>query len=40
MGEKYKVDAWTTEKLAERLPFPSEAAEALAFKLEVPCASQ
>jgi ERCC4-related helicase len=35
MGEKYKVDLRTTEKLAERLPFPESAASALALHLEV-----
>jgi hypothetical protein len=35
MGEKYKVDLKTTERLAERLPFPEAAASALALHLEV-----
>jgi superfamily II DNA/RNA helicase len=35
MGEKYKVDLKTTDKLAERLPFPEKAAASLAFRLEV-----
>ena len=35
MGERYNVDARSTDKLAERLPFPEEAARALAFKLAV-----
>jgi len=35
MGEKYKVDAFTTDKYAERVPLPSELADELAFKLEV-----
>ena len=35
MGEKYKVDAKTTEKLAERISFPEHAADALAFDLSV-----
>lgn len=35
MGENYRVDAWTTDKLAERVPFPLSAAAALAFRLEV-----
>jgi superfamily II DNA/RNA helicase len=35
MGEKYKVDLRTTDKLAERLPFPESAAANLAFRLEV-----
>lgn len=35
MGERYKVDARSTDKLSERLPFPEEAARALAFRLAV-----
>lgn len=35
MGEDYKVDARTTEKLAERIPFPESAANELAFQLGV-----
>lgn len=35
MGEQYKVDARTTEKLANRVPFPASAAAELAFRLEV-----
>lgn len=35
MGENYKVDAHTTEKLAERVPLPEAAAIELAFRLEV-----
>jgi len=35
MGENYKVDARTTEKLAERLPFPEEAASELIFRLHI-----
>jgi hypothetical protein len=35
MGEKYKVDARTTEKLAERVPFPESAARGLIFNLSV-----
>jgi hypothetical protein len=35
MGEDYKVDAVTTEKLANRISFPVEAASELAFKLNV-----
>lgn len=35
MGEKYKVDARTVEKLARRIPFPEAAAQELAFRLEV-----
>ncbi len=33
MGEDYKVDARTTERLAERVPFPEAAANELAFQL-------
>ncbi len=33
MGEDYKVDVRTTEKLASRIPFPEEAARELAFDL-------
>jgi hypothetical protein len=35
MGEKFKVDARTTEKLAQRIPLPASAARELAFRLEV-----
>jgi ERCC4-related helicase len=35
MGENYKVDAFNTDKLAERILFPIEAAEELSFKLSV-----
>ena len=35
MGEEYQIDARTTDKLSERLPFPEEAAQALAFDLSV-----
>lgn len=35
MGEKYKLDAKTTERLASRVPFPEEAAEALMFNLAI-----
>ena len=35
MGEDYKVDARTTEKLANRIPFPASAANELAFQLSV-----
>lgn len=35
MGEQYKVDARSTDKLAERIRLPLAAAEALAFRLEV-----
>ena len=35
MGEHYKVDLRTTDKLAERIPFPAEAAAELAFQLGV-----
>ena len=35
MGEKFKVDARTTEKLARRVPLPATVAQELAFRLEV-----
>jgi len=36
MGDKVKIDsAFETEKMAERVPFPNEAAEALMLNLEV-----
>ena len=35
MGEKYQTDERTTDKLAERVPFPESAARALAFDLAV-----
>ena len=35
MGEKYSLDESATEKLAERIPFPQEAARALQFDLSV-----
>ena len=35
MGEDYKVDVRTTEKLANRIPFPANAANELAFELNV-----
>ena len=35
MGEKYTVDEASTEKIAERLPFPEAAAKSLAFNLSV-----
>jgi hypothetical protein len=35
MGEKYQVDEATTEKLAERIAFPEQAARELAFDLSV-----
>ena len=35
MGEKYQLDEGTTEKLAERIPFPEQAARELAFDLSV-----
>ncbi|WP_286763343.1 MULTISPECIES: DEAD/DEAH box helicase [Rhodopirellula] len=34
MGEDYKIDSATTEKLAARVPFPASAANELAFQLE------
>lgn len=36
MGEQFKVDARTTEKLAHRVPLPASLAQELAFRLEVP----
>jgi superfamily II DNA/RNA helicase len=39
MGESYKVDLRTTEKLAARIPLPESAAAALAFRLDVPQAA-
>lgn len=35
MGEKYKLDAVTTEAQANRVPFPESAAQELMFNLEV-----
>jgi hypothetical protein len=35
MGEKFKVDVSTTDKLAERIPLPESAAQELIFRLEV-----
>jgi hypothetical protein len=35
MGEEYKIDLRTTEKLASRVPFPASAAAQLAFDLSV-----
>jgi len=35
MGEDYKVDARTTERLSNRIPFPETAARRLAFRLKV-----
>jgi len=35
MGEKFKIDSLTTEKLAARLPLPEEAALELALNLDV-----
>jgi hypothetical protein len=34
MGEKFKVDARTTDKLAQRVPLPAKLAQDLAFRLE------
>ncbi len=34
MGEDYRVDVRTTDKIAERIPFPLGAAQELAFRLE------
>ena len=35
MGEKYTIDAQTTDKLAERIPIPNALAEELSFKVHV-----
>ncbi len=35
MGEKYRTDVRTTDKMAERLPFPEEAAISLALNLNI-----
>ena len=35
MGEDYKIDPKTTDRLAERIPLPESAARDLAFRLEV-----
>ncbi len=35
MGDKYKVDAASTDKYAQRIPLPNELAEELSFHLEV-----
>jgi superfamily II DNA/RNA helicase len=35
MGEKFRVDACTTDKIAERIPMPKNLADDLAFRLEV-----
>ena len=35
MGESFKVDARTTDRLAERIPLPASVASELAFRLEV-----
>ncbi len=35
MGEKYKVDAKTTEKLAQRIPFPEIASKTLSFDFSI-----
>lgn len=35
MGEKYRVDARTTDKLARRVPLPASVAKELALRLEV-----
>jgi superfamily II DNA or RNA helicase len=39
MGEKYALDEATTERIAERIPFPEGAARSLAFDLSVAPAS-
>nr|MBP9226402.1 hypothetical protein [Verrucomicrobiales bacterium] len=36
MGEQYKMDTRTTEKLAERVPVPEALAQALTFQLDLP----
>jgi hypothetical protein len=36
MGDDYKIDLRTTDKLADRIPFPASAAAELAFQLNVP----
>ncbi len=36
MGEKYTVDEASTDKLADRVPFPEDAARVLAFDLSIP----
>lgn len=38
MGERYRTDERSTDKLAERVPLPETAARALAFDLAVPVA--
>jgi hypothetical protein len=35
MGEQFKVDARSTETLAQRVPLPEAVAKSLAFRLEV-----
>ena len=35
MGEKFKVDISTADKLAERIPLPEAVVKALAFDLSV-----
>jgi hypothetical protein len=35
MGERYSMDVSTTDKLAERLPFPEDAANSLMLDLRV-----
>jgi len=35
MGEKYKLDTKTTDRLSERIPLPQSLAEELAFNLEI-----
>jgi ERCC4-related helicase len=35
MGEKFSVDARTTDKLAQRIPLPASVAKEMAFRLEV-----
>jgi hypothetical protein len=35
MGEEYRIDDASVEKMAVRIPLPTSAAQALAFKLDV-----
>jgi hypothetical protein len=35
MGEQYKTDELSTDRLADRVPLPEQAAADLAFRLEV-----
>jgi hypothetical protein len=40
MGEKYTIDAKTTEILASRIPLPASVAQQLAFDLSLPAPSK